>query len=211
MYNAKNDARIDKIEVKLVYQNHLIKKIMKHEFELIALRLRGLREALDMSKEEFASACNIPIEEYKLYESGQKDMSISTLKNIANTHNIDVNALMFDDEPRMKSYFLTRKGKGQAIKRIAAYKYQTLSGAFNNRKADIFEVTIEPNDNIAEIHHSSHEGQEFNLVLEGRMLLHVNGKYLVLEEGDSIYFDSSLPHGMKALDNKKVRFIAVVL
>lgn len=184
---------------------------MKHEFEQIALRLRGLREALDMSKEEFAKSCNIPLDEYKLYESGQKDMSISTLKNIATTHNVDVNALMFDDEPRMKSYFLTRKGKGQAVDRVAAYQYQTLSGGFNNRKADIFEVTVEPHENIDNIHHSSHEGQEFNLVLEGRMLLHINGKYLVLEEGDSIYFDSSLPHGMKALDGKKLKFMAVVL
>lgn len=184
---------------------------MKHEFEQIALRIRGLREALDMSKEEFAKSCNIPIEEYELYESGKRDLSISTLKNIAITHNVDVNELMFDDEPRMKSYFLTRKGKGQAVNRVSAYKYQTLSGAFNNRKADIFEVSVEPNENIDDIHHSTHEGQEFNLVLEGRMLLHINGKYLILEQGDSIYFDSSLPHGMKALDNKKVRFIAVVL
>ena len=42
-------------------------------------------------------------------------------------------------------------------------------------------------------------------------ILQINGKDLILEEGDSIYFDSSLPHGMKALDGKRVKFIAVVL
>lgn len=53
---------------------------MNHEFEQIAQRLKGLREALDMSAEEFASSCKIPISEYLEYESGDRDMSISILK-----------------------------------------------------------------------------------------------------------------------------------
>lgn len=184
---------------------------MNTEPKEIGMRLKGLREALDMTVEEFAQSCNIPLSEYLSYESGEKDLTISTLKGIAITHNIDLNILMFADEPRMSSYFLTRKGKGLAVKRVEDYNYQTLAGGFNNRKADIFEVTIEPKADNIEIHHSRHTGQEFNMVLEGRMLLQINGKDLIMEEGDSLYFDSSLPHGMKALDGKKVRIIVVVL
>lgn len=184
---------------------------MNHEFKQIAQRLIGLRDAVDMSAEEFAASCGIPLDEYLEYESGDKDLSISILKKIASRYNIDVNTLMFDDEPKMKSYFLTRKGKGLAVKRVEAYKYQTLAGGFNNRKADVFEVTVEPKPEAQEMHFSSHTGQEFNLVLEGRMLLRINNKDLILEQGDSIYFDSDLPHGMKALDGKRVVFIAVVL
>lgn len=184
---------------------------MNHEFTQIAQRLIGLREAVDMTVEEFAASCDIPLKEYLEYESGNKDLSISVLKKIASTYNIDVNTLMFDDEPKMKSYFLTRKGKGFAVKRVEAYKYQTLAGGFHNRKADIFEVTVEPKAEPHDMHFSTHTGQEFNLVLEGRMLLKINNKELILEEGDSIYFDSELPHGMKALDGKRVVFIAVVL
>ena len=58
---------------------------------------------------------------------------------------------------------------------------------------------------------NSHEGQEFNLVIEGRMLLNINGKELILNPGDSLYFDSSIPHGMMALDDKTVKFLAVIL
>ncbi len=184
---------------------------MSEDIKQVGLRLKGLREALDMTPEEFASSCSIPLAEYLDYESGAKDLTISVLKGIATVHNIDISVLMFADEPRMSSYFLTRKGKGLAVNRVEAYSYQTLAGGFNNRKAEIFEVTIEPKNEDVEIHHSSHAGQEFNLVLEGRMQLQINGKDLIMEEGDSIYFDSSLPHGMKALDGKKVRFIAVVL
>jgi len=184
---------------------------MNEDINQIGQRLKGLREALDMTAEEFAQSCNIPPDDYLKYESGEKDLTISLLKGIASTHNIDVTVLMFDDEPRMSSYFLTRKGKGLAVNRVEDYSYQTLAGGFNNRKAEIFEVTVEPKEEGTEINHSRHNGQEFNMVLEGRMLIQINGKDLILEEGDSIYFDSALPHGMKALDNKKVRMIVVVL
>ncbi|WP_165042995.1 helix-turn-helix domain-containing protein [Dysgonomonas sp. ZJ709] len=184
---------------------------MSDEIRQIGQRLAGLREALDLSAEDFASSCNIPLEEYKKYESGEKDLTISVLKGISTKYNVDVSVLMFADEPRMSSYFLTRKGKGLAVKRVEDYQYQTLAGGFNNRKAEVFEVTVEPKSEAVEVHHSSHAGQEFNLVLEGRMMLEINGKQLILETGDSVYFDSSLPHGMKALDGTTVRFIAVVL
>lgn len=184
---------------------------MSKDIQEIGQRLKGLREALDMSVEEFAQSCDIPLSEYLMYEAGEKDLTISLLKSIASKHNIDVSELMFADEPRMSSYFLTRKGRGPAVNRVEAYKYQSLAGGFNKKKAEIFEVTVEPKDETVKINQNSHVGQEFNLVLEGRMLLQINGKDLILEEGDSIYFNSELPHGMKALDGKKVRFIAVVL
>lgn len=184
---------------------------MNDEIREIGQRLKGLRDALDMTVEDFASSCNISPSEYEKYETGEKDLTISMVKTIASKYNVDVSVLMFGDEPHMNSYFLTRKGKGLAVRRVEDYRYQTLAGGFSNRRAEVFEVTVEPKNEDIEIHHSTHTGQEFNLVLEGRMLLQINGKDLILEEGDSLYFDSGLPHGMKALDDKRVRFIAVVL
>ena len=85
------------------------------------------------------------------------------------------------------------------------------ASGFMNRNADPFIVTVEPKPNDEPIHYNSHSGQEFNLVLEGRMMLSIDGKDLILNEGDSLYFNSKLPHGMKALDGKKVRFLAVIM
>lgn len=184
---------------------------MENELKQIGLRLKGLRDALDLDPEEFAKSCNISVDELQEYESGKKDFSISFLKSIAKKYNIDVTTLMFDDEPRMNSYFITRKGKGAAIKRVEHYKYEALAAGFNNRKADVFVVTVEPKPESTPIHLSVHAGQEFNLVIEGRMLIQINGKDIILEEGDSLYFDSAQKHGMKALDNKRVKFLAIVL
>ena len=108
----------------------------------------------------------------------------------------------------MKSYFVVRKGQGMSIECTKAYKYQSLVGGFVNHKADVFIVTVEPKPEAHTIYKNSHPGQEFNLILEGTMELYIGGKTMVLEEGDSIYFDSTKPHGMKAVGDKPVKFLA---
>lgn len=184
---------------------------MTNQLKQIGLRLKGLRDALELSVDDFAASCDMSPEEYIKYEEGERDFPISMLTKIANRFNVDVTTLMFDDEPRMNTYFITRKGKGAAINRVEHYSYEALAAGFNNRKADIFVVTVEPKSESTPIHQSIHSGHEFTLVLEGKMLLQINGKDVILEEGDSIYFDSHTKHGMKALDNKNVKFLAVIL
>ena len=94
------------------------------------------------------------------------------------------------------------------IERTKAYKYQSLVSGFVGHKADVFMVTVEPKPEAHAFYKNSHAGQEFNLVLEGKMELYIGGKTIVLEEGDSIYFDSTKPHGMLAVGDKPVKFLA---
>ena len=164
-----------------------------------AERLRGLRDVLELTAEDIARDCDISAEEYRLAETGEYDISVSMLQKIARKYGIALDALMFGEEPKMSSYFLTRAGKGTSIERTRAYKYQSLAAGFINRSADPFIVTVEPKPDNEPIHYNSHTGQEFNLVLEGRMLINIEGKELILNEGDSLYFNSKLPHGMNCL------------
>lgn len=184
---------------------------MNEELKQIGLRIKGLREALELSQEEFATSCDISLEDFISYEEGSKDLSINTLKHIANTYNIDLNTLLFDEESRMSSYSITRKEKGLAIERVKGYQYQALANGFANRKADIFVVTVPPKEDNIPISLSTHNGQEFNLVIKGRLLIQISGKDLILEKGDSLYFDPKLKHGMKALDGKPAKFLAVIV
>jgi mannose-6-phosphate isomerase-like protein (cupin superfamily) len=133
------------------------------------------------------------------------------LQRIEREFNVDLATLMFGTEPKMNSYYITRKDKGVSVERVSAYKYQSLTSGFTNNVAEVFVVTVEPKPMETDFFQSIHAGQEFNMILEGSMALNINGKELVLGEGDSIYFDSSLPHGMKALNNKPVKFLAVIL
>jgi transcriptional regulator with XRE-family HTH domain len=182
---------------------------MNEQIKQIAERLKGLRDSLDLSVAEMARRCKRTPEEIQQYETGNIDIPMSFLFDIAQHFNIDTSTLISGEEPRMKSYFLTRYGKGVSVERNKAYKYQALASGFKLPKSEPFEVTVEPNEQ--EMHLNSHEGEEFDYVLEGHLLLHFNGKELILNPGDSIYFDSSYPHGMKALDNQPVKFLAFIL
>ena len=165
---------------------------MNDQIKQIAERLRGLRDVLELTSEDIARDSDISAEEYRLAETGEYDISVSMLQKIARTYNVALDALMFGEEPKMS-------------------KYQSLAAGFMNRTADPFIVTVEPKGDDESIHYNKHNGQEFNLVLEGRMLINIEGKEIILNQGDSIYFNSKLPHGMKALDGKTVRFLAVIM
>lgn len=184
---------------------------MDEQIRLIAERLRGLRDVLELTAEDIARDCDISLEEYRHAETGEYDISISMLQKVARRYGIALDALMFGEEPKMSAYFLTRAGKGTSIERTKAYKYQSLGAGFINRNADPFIVTVEPKAENTPMQYNSHPGQEFNLVLEGRMMLSIDGKELILNEGDSLFFNSKLLHGMKALDGKTVRFLAVIM
>ncbi len=183
---------------------------MNEQIRQIAARLRGLRDVLDISEEEMAKCCQLSVDEYRKIESGTVDISVSTLQHVSRQYGTSLSVLMFGEEPKMSSYFLTRKGTGMSVERRSAYKYQSLASGFRGRIADPFIVTVEPKQDT-EIQYNVHQGQEFNMVIEGRMLLDVNGKELILNEGDSLYFNSALPHGMLALDGKPVKFLAIIM
>jgi len=181
---------------------------MNNQIKQIAERLKGLRDSLDLTTGQMAERCGRPEDEISRYETGETDIPMSYLFDVAQKFDIDTSTLISGEEPRMSAYFLTRFGKGKSIERNRAYKYQDLAGGFRRPDFEPFEVTVEPNDE--QIHLNSHTGEEFNYVLEGRLQFTIGSKNLILKPGDSIYFDSSHPHGMKALDNRPVRFLAII-
>jgi hypothetical protein len=76
----------------------------------------------------------------------------------------------------MHGYALTRKGQGTWVDRRKEYRYQALNESFIHKKASPFLVTVEPADADAPVPEYIHEGQEFNLVLSGRLKLVIHGR-----------------------------------
>jgi len=182
---------------------------MNAQIKQIAERLRGLRDALDLTIAQAAEKCSIQEADYAMYESGAGDIPMSFICQVAQTFGVETSALFSGTDPHSLSYFVTRKDTGASIERTKCYKYQSLAHGFRNAKVEPFEVTVESCHK--EMHLNSHTGQEFNLVLEGSMQLHIAGNEITLNEGDSIYFDATKPHGMKALNGQNVRFLAVIV
>jgi uncharacterized cupin superfamily protein len=122
----------------------------------------------------------------------------------------DITMLLTGQEPRLHTYTLVRKGKGVMVQRRSSYNYESLASNFINRKSDPFYVIVEPKED-PEVTFNSHPGQEFNYVLEGQLQIFIGDNDLILNPGDSVYFDSGLPHAMKAMNGRVARFLAVVL
>ncbi len=183
---------------------------MDEQIKRIADRLRGMRDVLGISTEEAAIACATSIAQYEQIESGTVDIPVSILHRMAQKLNLDLTTLLTGEEPHMHSYTLTRKDKGISVERQKAYKYQALAGNYLNRKGDPFVVIVEPKEDL-NASFNTHPGQEFIYLLEGRLKFFIGIKEMILEPGDSIYFDAGLPHGMLSLDNKSAKFIAIIL
>ncbi|HEY3388649.1 MAG TPA: cupin domain-containing protein [Prolixibacteraceae bacterium] len=183
---------------------------MEEQIKQIADRLRGMREVLEISPDAAAVTCAISTEQYLKFESGQIDIPVSILHRMAQKYNFDITSLLTGEEPLMHSYTLTRKDKGVSVDRQKAYKYQALAGNFRHRRADPFIVVVDPKED-ATVSFNSHPGQEFNFMIEGKLKIFIGSKEMILEPGDSIYFDSGTPHGMLAMENKPAKFLAIIL
>ncbi len=182
---------------------------MSDQIKLIAARIKELREISGVSLETLSKEFNISKETYQEYESGNKDIPVSFLYEIANRFGVELTAILTGEVPKLHTYALVRKGKGVSVERRKEYKYQNLAYNFAHKKAEPFLVSVEPEEDEP-IHFNSHPGQEFNYVLEGTLKIIVDGHELVLNEGDSLYFDSGYNHGMKAMGNKTAKFLAII-
>ena len=190
--------------------------LQKEGYEVVGLTMSlfnsNKEEGCTSSKvvEDAAKVCGITPEQYEAYETGTMDIPVGVLHSMAREYDFELTTLISGNEPHMKSYFLTKKDKGLSVDRRSDYKYQSLAFGFSNRKADPFIVSITPEE-TKEIHFNSHPGHEFNYMIEGSMKIVVDGKEMILEEGDSLYFDATKQHGMQALNNKPAKFLAIII
>ena len=184
---------------------------MEEQLKQIAERVKGLRDIFGISDADLAKELNIPLEVYQEYENGVSDIPVGVLYRIAQRFNIELSALLTGEEPRLHTYSLTRNGRGVSVERRKEYKYQNLAYNFVNKKAEPFLVIVEPEPEDTPFHLNNHPGQEFNYLLEGAMKVKLGENEVILNEGDSIYYDSNINHGMKALNGKPAKFLAIIL
>ncbi|WP_424356744.1 helix-turn-helix domain-containing protein [Methanocella sp. MCL-LM] len=184
---------------------------MQERIKEVAARVKELREILDISQENMSSDLRISQETYRRYENGEEDIPASILYEISRKLGVEMSILLTGEAPRMHYFTVTRKGQGVSVERRKQYKYQNLAANFINKKAEPFIVTVEPKPEGTPVHTNSHPGQEFNLILEGSLKLFIKDHEFVLEEGDSIYFDSGCDHAMVAQNNKPAKFLAIIM
>ncbi|MBQ9388230.1 MAG: AMP-binding protein [Lachnospiraceae bacterium] len=179
----------------------------------MAQRIKDLRELLDISVEEMAAKTNTTPEEYARCEEGKSDLNFTFIYRCANAFKVNVTDIIEGASPKLLSYTVTRVGAGQKISQAHGMTYYNLAYAFQNRIAEPLYVksVYDPDAETRPIEVTSHEGQECDIVVEGNLLVQIGDHKEILGPGDSVYFDSSTPHGMIATNGRDCIFYAIVL
>ncbi len=188
-------------------------KTASNELMEVALRIRELREIAGYSEETMAELTDVTDDVYRLYESGTADLPFTFLHKCALAFGVEMNDLMEGHSARLTSYTVTRRGKGQITAREDGIEIANLAPLFHKKIAEPYWVryAYSAQQQNQPIHTTTHSGQEFDLVLEGHLKVQVGDHTEILHEGDSIYYNSSTPHGMIAVGGRDCLFCAVVL
>jgi transcriptional regulator with XRE-family HTH domain len=181
---------------------------MTTDFKQIGLRIKGLREACDIPREELAQELGVDVDTYIAYEETGADVPISAIFHIANRFGVDLTEILTGTGAKLDTYQVVKGGNGRIVNRYPGYRYQDLAWLFNHKIMQPLLVTLDPTDEPAEL--VTHTGQEFNLVLDGTVAVTFDDKELVLEAGDSIYFNPTHPHGQKCVGDTVARFVTII-
>ena len=179
----------------------------------VAARIRELREVTGLTAEEMAQRTGVSVEEYLACEAGSRNMSVAFLYRCVLIFGVDFSDLLEGRSAKLRNYALTRRGDGQRIEEAHHMVGYNLAPDFRNRIALPLYMKLQyhAGSEYEEIALTTHEGQECDIVISGHMKIQIGTNTEVLYPGDCIYYDSSIPHGMVAVDGEDCAFYAIVL
>lgn len=179
----------------------------------IALRIREMRDILGFSAKKMAELTELTEDQYRLYESGTTDLPFTFMHKCAKAFGLEITDLLEGHSAKLTGYTVTRKGKGLVTASEDGITIQDMAPLFRKKLATPYWVTYEYSEELQHqpIHTTTHAGQEFNLVLKGALKVRVGEHEEVLHEGDSIFYKSSTPHGMIAIDGRDCVFVAIIM
>ena len=181
---------------------------MKDEKRSMSERIRELREIFDLTEEEMARETGVDTQKYIEYETSGENIPISVLYHISQKFGVDLSEILTGEPARISTLQICRRGKGKTIDRYPGYMFESLAPRFTQKIMEPLLVTLIPGEPEAAL--VTHSGQEFNLVLEGAIVITYDDKEYILNAGDAVYFDPTHPHGQKAVGESKARFLTVI-
>ena len=179
----------------------------------VAVRIREMREIFGFTIKEMAEKTDVTVNQYLQYENGQLDFPFTFIHKCSLAFGIGITDLLEGKSAHLSSYTVTRKGEGQETAKEEGISIKNLAPMFRKKIAEPYWVRYEYDEELQNkpIHLTKHSGQEFDFVMSGRLKIQIGDNVEYLSEGDSIYYNSSTPHGMIAVDGRECLFVAVIL
>ena len=176
-------------------------------------RVRSVRESRGLSLEDVSRRTDMDVRFLAQIESGDVAPPLGTVIRLAKALEMKMGYFISGEEDR--AYTIVRRDDRKIVSRYNSkkgkqygYEYQSLAPQKKDRHMEPFLVTLEPADTEEE--RSTHDGQEFIFVLKGTMEVRLQDEIHLLEPGDSIYYDSTVPHLVKCRGSETTTILAVL-
>jgi transcriptional regulator with XRE-family HTH domain len=188
----------------------------KRDFQEIRVgeKIKTLRESKGLSLKEVADLTGFSTALLSQMENHLVSPSLGTMIKLANALGVKVGDFL--GETHGEPFTIVRKDERKSVSRFASkdgvkygYSYESLGFEKKNRRMEPFIVTLEP-ATVKTTKTSVHEGEEFIFVLDGEMEVILGNHTDVLYQGDSIYYDSTIPHRVQCHQDKITKILAVL-
>ncbi|HEY4716468.1 MAG TPA: cupin domain-containing protein [bacterium] len=181
----------------------------------IGKKLRELRRERNFTLQDVATATGFSASLISLIESENVSPPIATLSRIAGVLKVNM-GYFFAESSDDKKVEVVRRGRGKKVRRVISssgvkhgYSYETLAYKLKERKMEPFLLTVRTKGGDEKSVYN-HEGEEFLMVLKGRVVLVYGDEKIHLKEGDSVYFDSRVEHRLLSHGTQAARVLAVI-
>lgn len=183
---------------------------------IIGEKIKSLRTAKEISIEELAERSGLAVEQIRRIEENIDIPSLAPLIKIARTLGVRLGTFL-DDQINETGAVICRHGEeddtisfsNNAVDARQHLHYHSLSRSKTDRHMEAFVIDIDSNQD-KEFQLSAHEGEEFIMVLKGTLEINYGKQTYLLEEGDTIYYDSIVPHHVHAFEGQAARILAVI-
>jgi len=179
-------------------------------------KIKALRQRRGISLEEMARRTNLSQPLLSQIESEVVAPPVATLLKIARALNVNIGYFFQTEEGEEKKAVIVRKNERKRVfRRIhedpakVGYYYESLAYPKVDRHMEPFQVEFEVKKK-EDLIFFNHQGEEFVFVLEGQLEFNYENEVYLLGPGDSLYFDSSLPHAFRAVGSKNALAIDVI-
>ena len=180
----------------------------------IGQKIKALRKERKLTLQDVATETGFSPALISQIENNNVSPPIATLSKIARFFDVKM-SFFFEEGEDTSRYEIVRHDERRIVSRVISkdgtkhgYTYETLSYRKKNKKMEPFLLTV--TERAAEETLYNHEGEEFLLILSGSAEIILDDERFALEEGDAVYFDSTVKHRLLSKDGQTVQVLAVV-
>lgn len=181
----------------------------------IGRKIRELRQKKNLTLESLAEKLDLKETILTRIENDRFVPPLGTLLKLSRILDVSM-AYFFEDEVVVEKIFITRSHDRVKVKVKPFYQegeveyfYESLEPKNQNKHIEPFLVHFLPME-VSDILYMSHEGEEFHFVLEGKLEFRTDDRVEVLEAGDSLFFESGMNHGFRALTETPAKVLVVL-